>query len=484
MEGVFAWWSALALGLFPIVVWLLWWWNEIWFLAPVKASLNGSKIPPGHMGLPFIGEMLNFLWYFKIVKRPDDFIKSRRQRYGEGVGMYRSHLFGSPSIIACSPAINKFILQSSDLFTIKWPSTEIIGANSVVSVNGESHTRIRSFILNAINKPEALKRITLVVQPGITSSLRSWAEKGTIVADDETKKVTFENICNMFVSYKPGPLLNELDKCFRGVVKGVRAQPFNFPGTAYHHALRCRRKLGAVFRAELEKRKQGGDSASVERNDLMDGLMQIKDEEGNQLGDEEVVDNITSLIIAGYESTGMATMWSLYYLSKSPDVLRRLREEHMEISIQKKGAFITMEDIKKMKYTPKVVEETVRMANIAPVIFRRVNKDVDYRGYRIPKDWKVAVWLRHLHTDPNNFEDPFTFNPDRWNEPAKPGTYQVFGGGPRICAGNMLVRIQLSIFLHHLTIGYRWELINPDAKIRYLPHPRPVDGAKMAFHAI
>ncbi|XP_077225239.1 ent-kaurenoic acid oxidase-like, partial [Tasmannia lanceolata] len=246
----------------------------------------------------------------------------------------------------------------------------------------------------------------------------------------------------------------------------------------------CRRKLGAVFRAELEKRKQGGDSASVERNDLMDGLMQIKDEEGNQLGDEEVVDNITSLIIAGYESTGMATMWSLYYLSKSPDVLRRLREEHMEISMQKKGAFITMEDIKKMKYTPKVVEETVRMANIAPVIFRRVNKDVDYRGYRIPKDWKVAVWLRHLHTDPNNFEDPFTFNPDRWNEPAKPGTYQVFGGGPRICAGNMLVRIQLSIFLHHLTIGYRWELINPDAKIRYLPHPRPVDGAKMAFDAI
>ncbi|XP_077211346.1 ent-kaurenoic acid oxidase 1-like [Tasmannia lanceolata] len=484
MEGMFTWWSALALGIVPLLVWLLWYWNELWFLAPIKARSNGAKLPPGHMGLPFMGEMLSFLWYFKIVCRPDDFINSKRQRYGDGGGVYRSHLFGYPTIIACSPAMNKFVLQSSDLFPIKWPTGELLGPNAIVTVNGESHTRLRSFVLNTINKPEALKRITLTVQPRIVSSLCSWAEKGTIIAADETKEVTFQNICNMFVSLEPGPLLDEVEKCFRGLLSGYRAQPFNIPGTAYHYALKCRRKLEAVFRTELEKRKQRGNVASGNANDLMDGLMQIRDEQGKQLLDEEVLDNIIALIVGGYQSTAVAIMWSLYYLAKSPDVLGRLREEHMEISEQKKGAFITMGDIKTMKYTPKVVEEIIRMANVSPVVFRRVAKDVDYRGYRLPKDWRVAVWLRHLHTDPNNFDDPFNFNPDRWNEPAKPGTYLVFGRGWRLCPGNMLVQIQLSIFLYHLTIGYRWELINPEAKIKYLPHPTPVDGAEIAFHRI
>jgi ent-kaurenoic acid hydroxylase len=103
---------------------------------------------------------------------------------------------------------------------------------------------------------------------------------------------------------------------------------------------------------------------------------------------------------------------------------------------------------------------------------------------------------------------------------AELGTYQVFGGGERICAGNMLARLQLTIMLHHLSCGYkyllnfhtlinitcvqfiilsvnspsvlffpslaqfissRWELLNPDAGIVYLPHPRPTDGAVMSF---
>lgn len=105
-------------------------------------------------------------------------------------------------------------------------------------------------------------------------------------------------------------------------------------------------------------------------------------------------------------------------------------------------------------------------------------------GYKIPKGWKVILWVRYLHTNSEIFDDPLCFNPDRWNvslhklglskrnfvdliilqlnlhvlshqDPAKPGTYQVFGGGARICAGNMLVRIQLALLLHHLSTGYK-----------------------------
>lgn len=85
-----------------------------------------------------------------------------------------------------------------------------------------------------------------------------------------------------------------------------------------------------IFRKELEKkRKKISDGVDVRvdnvTNDLMDGLMGLKDDEGKELSDTEVLDNIVSLVIAGYESTSLAIMWALYYLAKYPNVLQKLR---------------------------------------------------------------------------------------------------------------------------------------------------------------
>ena len=75
--------DAIYLGLLGLVAGLvLWWWNEYWYVIPLKfkCSKSATKLPPGHMGLPFIGEMISFLWYFKIVRRPDDFINAKRHK--------------------------------------------------------------------------------------------------------------------------------------------------------------------------------------------------------------------------------------------------------------------------------------------------------------------------------------------------------------------------------------------------------------------
>jgi len=61
-----------------------------------------------------------------------------------------------------------------------------------------------------------------------------------------------------------------------------------------------------------------------------------------------------------------------------------------------------------------VVEETLRVANIAAMVHRVALKDVEYGGYTIPQGWRVVVWLRSLHTDPNYYDDPLKFSPDRW----------------------------------------------------------------------
>lgn len=129
--------------------------------------------------------------------------------------------------------------------------------------------------------------------------------------------------------------------------------------------MQCRKKLDAIFRAELEKKKyqiKVDRCTSNDDLDLMDGLMQIEDDEGNKLSAQEVIDNIVSLVVAGYESTSLASTWAIYYLAKYPNVLKKLREENMVIIRNKKGDFITSDDVSNLTYTNKVVEETIRMA--------------------------------------------------------------------------------------------------------------------------
>ncbi|XP_021855280.2 ent-kaurenoic acid oxidase 2 [Spinacia oleracea] len=496
-------WMLFVVLIVSILGWLLWWWNEFWYVSPVTTRCLTLKIkmPPGHLGFPFFGEALSFLWFFTIIGRPDNFISSKRHKYGHNVGIYRTHLYGSPSIIACSPSLCKFVLNSSDKFVQEWPTIQVLGTKSVITLDeGTLHGIIKSFIVKSINRPDSLSKIVHQIQPTIVAALQLWSQMPKIKTFDQVKKVTLDYTMRYTAHLEEGTPIDAIEKLFEGIVYGFRAQPWNIPGTTYHHALKCREKITDKLKAELEKRKQKKkDESNVEKkmqkkkdksnvegeiitiSDIMDGLMEMKDEEGKQLSDEEVLDNVVSTILIGHISIAYAVTWSLQFLAKSPHVLLKLREENKAMFKEKNEGCITYEDISKLKYTNKVAEETIRMANLSAFVFRKATDDIEFQGYIIPKGWSVLVWLRGLHNDPSHFEDPMSFNPDRWDTRPKHGTYQPFGGGSRSCPGSALVRVSLTIFLHHLSIGYKWELLNPSARVNYLSHPLPTDGLEITI---
>uniref|UniRef100_A0A803LUK0 Cytochrome P450 n=1 Tax=Chenopodium quinoa TaxID=63459 RepID=A0A803LUK0_CHEQI len=284
------------------------------------------------------GETASLLWYFNIVSRPDDFITFKRRNI------------------------------------------------------------IKSAIVKSINQPDSLSRIVLQIQPTIVAALQLWSQMPRINALYQVKKVTLDYtmryIAHLIFSSSH---IDAIAKLFDGIVYGFRAQPWNLPGTTYHHAL---------------------------------------------------------------------------------------KEENKAMIKENNNESITYEDILKLKYTNKVAEETIRMANLSAFVFRKATDDIVFKGYLIPKGWSVLVWLRNLHNDPTNFEDPLSFNPDRWDTRPKQGTYHPFGGGSRSCAGSALVRVSLAIFLHHLSIGYKWELLNPGAKVKYLSHPLPSDGLEISINKV
>ncbi|KAH9617377.1 hypothetical protein KSS87_014906 [Heliosperma pusillum] len=126
-------------------------------------------------------------------------------------------------------------------------------------------------------------------------------------------------------SLEMGPDIDALEKLFSAVTEGIRAQPWNLPGTPYRHALQCREKLSKKLKLQLKKKKNEGTKIR-ETSDMMDRLMQATDKEGEQcLSDEEVVDNVLSSIAIGYIGIAFPVTWSMYFLAKNPRVLRKLR---------------------------------------------------------------------------------------------------------------------------------------------------------------
>ncbi|XP_057845932.2 ent-kaurenoic acid oxidase 2 [Cryptomeria japonica] len=478
------WAVGLGLGLLPLVIWVLRSFNEWRYCYPHLTFKNGRKLPPGHLGWPIIGELVDFLWCFKFAKRPDDFIWNRIARYGD-TGVYRSHLFGSPAIITCSPEANKFMTGGTESGSLiaGWPSPQVIGTSSIAMVEGAQHKRIRRYLMEAINSPESLKRMFITLQPSLREALKNWALKGTIAAFHEVNEVQFSNICRLLFSFQSAPMLKEMRRIYTGLVAGLRAQPINLPGTAFHSAVKCRKKLSAMILSEMHDRRANKSNI---KEDFLQNLMDSVDSNGEKLNDEEILDNMVSLILAGYASTSLSMTWALYYLAKYPSVLHKLREENRLIREKKgKDEHLIYEDIKDMTYTSKVIDEVVRVSHVSSFVFRTVAKDIEFNGYIFPKGWKVIIWLRSNHVDPRYFENPLEFKPERWDGPKpKAGAYYAFGSGPRLCPGSNLAKMQLFMFLHLVSNDYKWELENPNSKIKHLPHSMVVDGAKMKFSHI
>lgn len=255
----------------------------------------------------------------------------------------------------------------------------------------------------------------------------------------------------------------------------------NLPGFAYHSALKARKRLVAVFQSIIDERTtQRRDGVAVKaKKDMVDALLDVEDENGRKLSDEEIIDILVMYLNAGHESSGHTMMWATVLLQQRPEFLQKAKTEQEEIVKNRpagqKG--LTLREVRQMNYLSQVVDETLRWVTFSLVVFREATKDVTLNGYIIPKGWKVLVWFRAVHLDPEVWPEPMKFNPSRWDDlTPRAGTFVPFGAGSHLCPGNDLAKLEILIFLHYFLLNYRLERVNPDCPVQYIPHRRPKDN--------
>jgi cytochrome P450 len=184
--------------------------------------------------------------------------------------------------------------------------------------------------------------------------------------------------------------------------------------------------------------------------DVLWALLEAVDEQGRRLDDEEIRDQVITLMLAGHETTAGAMAFTLGYLGTRPDLVARLREEQ-------DAAGDAALDPRGLPVMRAVISETLRLRPSAWIFGRRLLRDIAFGDVVIDEDTLAAVSPWVLHHSARWFDDPETFDADRWLDDRSTDVpryaYLPFGAGPRGCIGEQFAMIEAGVALGTIVDG-------------------------------
>lgn len=254
--------------------------------------------------------------------------------------------------------------------------------------------------------------------------------------------------------------------------------PLKIPTPANLRFRRAVQELDSTLEAIIrECRTQNKDSG-----DLLSMFLQVQDEDGTRMTDQQLRDEMMTMFLAGHETTALALTWTLYLLAQNPSVEAELVAE-LETVLN--GRLPTVADISQLSFTEKVLKEGMRLYPPAWGVDARIaDKDSEIHGYTVPKGTAMFISQWVTHRNPRYFAEPERFNPGRWTEAFSKQlpkyAYFPFGGGQRQCIGNNFAMMEASLILATLVQAYHFKLV-PGQQI--IPQPsitvRPKNGIQM-----
>ncbi|KAK3020673.1 hypothetical protein RJ639_046266 [Escallonia herrerae] len=359
------------------------------------------------------------------------------------------------------------------LFESSYPGSicNLLGKHSLLLMRGSLHKRMHSLTMSFANSSIIKDHLLVHIDRLVRVNLESWT--GRVLLMEEAKKITFELTVKQLMSFDPCEWTENLMKEYMLVIDGFFAIPLPLFSSTYRRAIQARGKVAEALDLVVKERRKS--EGAERKNDMLAALLE-GDGGGGGFSDEEIVDFLVALLVAGYETTSTIMTLAVKFLTETPLALAQLKEEHDEIRARKGDSeALEWDDYKSMPFTQCVVNETLRVANIISGIFRRTMTDVNIKGYTIPKGWKVFASFRAVHLDQEHFKDARSFNPWRWQDSSatanSTSVFAPFGGGPRRCPGSELARVELSVFLHHLVTRFSWIPAEED-KLVFFPTTR------------
>ena len=415
-----------------------------------------QKKPMGVHGFPIIGNLPDF------ARNPIKFITRLQNEYGDVAAF---SLMGNKSVLISNPEeIERVLLETGKRYGKFAPSYALrtILGNGLVRSEGDFWKRQRKLIAPAFHSQSIKRYADQMVTYG-QDMAATW-ENGA-ARDIHQDMMTLTQRIIMKVLFDVDVLNNtsNASEAFDAMMQGLGAEmsgieavlPEFIPTASRTKVAEGVAYINGLLIDIIEKRRAEGS----EKHDLLTMLMDARDDDGQPMSTEQLLDEIRSLYLAGHETTATTLSWTWLLLSQNPDAYAKVEAEIEQVL---NGRAATAEDVQRLPYCNAVIKEALRCYPVAWITQRTALEDVEIGGYRIARG--TAVWLSPwlVHHDPRWYADPEAFVPERWlkdkaEQPARE-VYIPFGGGPHICIGNGLAMMEAVLLLatllqeHHVSV--------------------------------
>jgi cytochrome P450 len=414
--------------------------------------------------------------------RQIEFVFRARRELGE-VFLFRGIVDDEIDAVTCHPdhVRSLFTARPEDApsLTGESPLRPIVGPNSVLTATGPRHMRQRKLLLPPFHG-EAVQRYTEMIAEAADREIDSWPVGEPFALAPRMQAITLDVImAGIFgIEGTPGKGTPEygLRQTIRRAVKlstRPEAQLFELLNLGSDEPVGPTRlflsQLDRHMYAVIEARRAG----AAQRTDILSLLLEAETEDGERLTDQELRDELLTLVLAGHETTANSLAWAFERLLRQPAAYDRLRD-------------VARSDDDPDGYLEATIHEVMRSRPVIPIIGRKVTVPWQLGEYRMPAGSAILMSILLLHHREDVYPDPFAFRPERFVG-RKPGTYTwiPFGGGIRRCLGAALAMAEQRVVLS--AIARRTDLKAPDPAPERASHRNvtmiPAAGARVVMPA-
>lgn len=231
-----------------------------------------------------------------------------------------------------------------------------------------------------------------------------------------------------------------------------------------------------------ERRKKPGEGS-----DILELILSTPFKGTNEfMSDEKVKVEILQLLVAGNETSTTAATWTFYIIAKHPECLQTIRQEIEETFGEEE---VNYSRLHSLKYTIAVLDEAMRMYPPFWMIDREAQVDDEFNGMKIPKGTTVIPYIYGVHHNAEYWKDPQKFDPFRFlgesGDKIHPFAHIPFGGGPRVCIGQNMAKMQVLLVMSAIVRAYDFELTDKkELGLHAMMLLKPDGPVNMKFHRI
>jgi cytochrome P450 monooxygenase len=370
------------------------------------------------------------------------------------------------------------VFRSKDTDSSHLGEFELFLGRSMLTVDGADHRRMRMASASAFT-PSGLSRARIgeLIAEALERHVGAWQGRDRVDLVRDTKAIALDVIFRM-MAIEVGDL-PEWSRWYSEFMLSAINIPVMFPGSPAWRGRRARRWLEGRMRQIIADVRERGDQDSI-----VGVLVHGRDEQGQGMSEQELLDNLLILGFAGHETTASTMAWSMLHLASSPKDWDRLCEEAAGLA---DVPLDYTELTRRSPFAVGVFRESLRLYPPVPMDSRHTHTSFEIGGYRIEPGTRVGTSLLLLSRDPERYPQPDEWRPERWLELAhKPTPIEncQFGGGAHFCLGYHMALLEGTMFLVHVARclaawGKRPVLDGPLPSALYLPLTQPPAATRL-----